>query len=535
DGLDDNYGAGFTPVNTDATDPFADAVGFTGVTTNPAFDPPGQSTADPLGVLTNEDKVTIADGVFSVTSSEQDSFGGGAGNSNTIRDNYQAGVDVSGLTSFELVARASSANFASVSSTTGGFEQFGIQIGAGGVDDFIKFVIQDNGNSAQRIQLGHNGTLAVGGDRNTAITSVLDGDGTAINLADVATYEFRLLLNRDAEIVIGEDTFTISVTPTIVFLDDAGDEIASFTGPAEAVSDTSAFAAALDGNNPLTGGTGGIAYGIFISDFGAGTANEITADYDFITLRALDDVPVSLVQDQTATFAEVGDTGTFTAPLVLTAAAFSGTTDVTYSIDGGTTELTQSITFIDGAASLVVDVPADDLANGSEVITVDLISFSDDRLVAEGSAATLDITIAEDDFAPVAEADVVSLEAGGTVTFNPAENDTDADDDAATLVVTEISNVSAAATEATVTLENDAVTVTALGAFTGSITFDYVVADQGGNTDTGMATVSVADTTAPVATLALDVPTAALGDIVVSVTPARSNVPIASSDVIVTT
>jgi len=62
---------------------------------------------------------------------------------------------VTGVRAFEVVAQASSADYASVIAG-GGFEQFGIQFGAGGADDFVKISISDNGGdntNPSRVQI----------------------------------------------------------------------------------------------------------------------------------------------------------------------------------------------------------------------------------------------------------------------------------------------------------------------------------------------------------------------------------------------
>ena len=89
--------------------------------------------------------------------------------------------------------------------------------------------------------------------------------------------------------------------------------------------------------NPLTGGDGGLAYGIIVSDWNAGADNRITANYDFLTIRALDAVPAALVSISDAPSAvEAGDDGVTTLLFDL---AYTGGADetriVTYTVNGG--------------------------------------------------------------------------------------------------------------------------------------------------------------------------------------------------------
>ena len=85
------------------------------------------------------------------------------------RTAYQSAVDVTGVNSFEVHARASSAQWLAATSFNG-FAQFGISLGAGGVDDFVKLVLSDSGTIAPRVQLAHNNSL-VGGENNYTVNT----------------------------------------------------------------------------------------------------------------------------------------------------------------------------------------------------------------------------------------------------------------------------------------------------------------------------------------------------------------------------
>ncbi|MEM6460729.1 MAG: malectin domain-containing carbohydrate-binding protein [Pseudomonadota bacterium] len=461
----------------DSEDPFSPEVGFTGLQVNQAFTPAGTSADDPLGVLTTEDKVTVSGGALSIASSDQDNFAGGTGATNTIRDNYQTGVDVSNVRSFELVAEATSADFAATLDTPG-FEQFGIQIGAGGVDDFIKLSISDNndvGPSPSRVQITHNNALLGGNDTNIVIPA---GD---LDYSLVETFRFRQLVDRDA----GDSG---EVSGSVDFLDGAGEVLLTVdVGPIE-IDPASDFAAALEGNNPLTGGSGGIAYGVFITNNNfTEEAEQFTANYDFIELNALDIVAVSIAD---APNVSEGDAGQPTLAFQLNAPGFSG--DATVEFEADSVASSQVVTFTDGVGELVIDASvADDAVDGDETVSVILTGFPGAPLTVDEGALNATGTVQDDDFAPVAVADSESVFEGGQITFNPAANDTDADNDPAALVVTAIDT--SATVGGSVILNNDGtVTVTADNdGGTGDIIFGYTVEDPAGNAAQGIATVAV--------------------------------------------
>ena len=369
-------GGAFTQdFNTPTEDPFDANGGFTGILVNPAFNPPGASETDPYGDRTVEDKVTIANGALSITSSLEDSNQTGTGLGNLIRDNYQSGMDVSGVETFEVVTRASSADWVGVLGTNG-FAQFGVKVGAGGLDDFIKLVVSDRGAGATAIQLAHNGTL-VGGETNVVIPVPPAAGGITLDAS--TTYEVRLIVDRSVTLV--PDTATAvagEVTGIVEFFDGAGASMGTVeTGPRYVLT-TSAFAAAMTNANPLTGGTGGIAYGVSITD-GTGptpNTNQFTADFDFLTIRSLDVAPTTPVVSiaDAGSVVENGDTDATTLSFPVTFDT-PPTSDVTveYSVDvdGIVTSGLQAVIPAAGGA-ITVEVPSDAVANGDEAVTVTL-------------------------------------------------------------------------------------------------------------------------------------------------------------------
>ncbi|MGK7871371.1 malectin domain-containing carbohydrate-binding protein, partial [Falsiroseomonas sp. E2-1-a20] len=282
--------------DTSTNDPFSAGGGFTGILVNPLFSPPGASGADPYGDRTVEAKVTIAAGALSITSSPEDTnVIGGTTTSNLIRDNYQSGVDVSRTQVFEVSTRVTSADFVSALAPSG-FAQFGVQVGAGGVDDFVKLVFSDNQNNPPRLQIGHNQSLL-----GTSSEANVPMQGTAPNaisfLGTVAAYEVRLTVDRSVTAVPAGAAGVVEGVPTagsvlgvVEFFDALGVSLGTLTAGPRYIVPTSALAQAMANENPLTGGTGGLAYGVAITD-GTSATNQFTANFDYLVIRSLDEAP----------------------------------------------------------------------------------------------------------------------------------------------------------------------------------------------------------------------------------------------------
>ncbi len=282
--------------DTPTDDPFSAAGGFSGILVNPAFAEPGASAADPYGDRTVEDNVSIDNGALSITSSNEDAFGGvGVTDAtNTIRDVYQSGVDVTGADTFEIVARAANPFVGQNPIAGNGFKQFGVSFGAGGVDDFVKLIISDqNGNNGvPRVQIASQNSLLnaegdpanfeVNANFDTAATGDPDTDGQLVGVvfSEIADFEFRAAIDKSA------DTVPATLDTTVTFFDANGVQIGQIDMPQQQIDPAGSLQAALDGANPLTGGAGGLAYGVFLTDWNNanGATGEFTAEYDFIRI-----------------------------------------------------------------------------------------------------------------------------------------------------------------------------------------------------------------------------------------------------------
>ncbi|SNS31086.1 malectin domain-containing carbohydrate-binding protein [Tropicimonas sediminicola] len=495
-------GGSFTQdFNTPTDHPFDADGGFTGILVNQAFDygNPTDPAADPYGNRTNEADVSISGGTLNVLSTETDAFSTGTGTNNTLADGYQSAVDVSGLTTFEVHARASSADWLA-STSQNGYSQFGITLGAGGTDDFVKLVISDRGNGAPAIQIANNQSLAVG-EQNYSVNAA---NGPSVDLSLVGDIEFRLIVDKSAGAngqVIGQVDFLAASD---------GSLLTSFTSPPVDILANSSLLDAMANDNPLTGGegTGGLAYGIFVSDWsGSGAANRITANYDFLTIRALDDVIATISVDD-PTLVEDGDTGETTLSFTLSSdAPISGDADVSFILTGTTASAPDSpatVTFVNGVASIDVTVANDDMADADDLIGIELTAIAP----STGSAitATLQLgdtigfgTVAEDDAAPMGGDDTANTPLDQALTIAAADllsNDTDADDTGAgALTITGVGTDGAdggTANGGTVAIDtNGDVVYTPAAGFSGEDTFSYVVSDPGGNTGTATVTVYV--------------------------------------------
>jgi hypothetical protein len=265
--------------DTDTTNLFSPEAGFTGIIVNPAFTPAGISGADPYGDRTTEATSFIEAGVLKVTSFEDDLFGTGTatGSNNIIKDNYQSAVDVSGLEKFSIEAKAGNP-FPETGGNTGQqFKSFGITLGAGGVNDYVKFVFGVI-NAGPRVELAHENSLVGVNESKTLPAAPLN----------ITTLVADVIFRIDIDMSAPTGTSAGKLQGFATLLDANGDEIAVVSTAIRDIAPAGSLAAAIAGNNPLTGGTGGLAYGISITDFSNGAGNRFTGEWDYLTIKALD-------------------------------------------------------------------------------------------------------------------------------------------------------------------------------------------------------------------------------------------------------
>lgn len=270
--------------NTDTADLFSSEAGFTGILVNQAFNPPGASESDPYGDRTTEATSFVEGGLLKITSSETDLFGTGTGTNNTIKDNYVRAADVTMTDSFSVEAVAINPFAGDVPAQ---FASFGITLGAGGTDDYVKFVYGGLG-STPRIQLAEENSLTGSMEENVTLASL------GIVEEDVASIKFELIVDKVAGTLQGIATL----------LDDTDTEIDTITTSVRTIDPAGSLAAALAGQNPLTGGDGGIAYGVSITDWSG--APSFQGQWDYLKLNSLDEPPV-LVGAATLGITELAD------------------------------------------------------------------------------------------------------------------------------------------------------------------------------------------------------------------------------------
>ncbi|MEM9670349.1 MAG: Ig-like domain-containing protein, partial [Pseudomonadota bacterium] len=200
---------------------------------------------------------------------------------------------------------------------------------------------------------------------------------------------------------------------------------------------------------------------------------------------------------------EGGDSGSIERDIALVASeSFSGDVtlllEITTENDTGTetTSASVHVTFTDGAGVLPFSIERNDLVDdGTTRVRITITDAvgpnSSTTFITETINATAAVFITDDDFAPVAIADTQSVDAGQSLNFNPAANDTDGDNATSELEVTGLFtssiNGDVGGNNVTVTLNEDGTVTVAVdeAAGAGNIVIPYIVTDPGGNTGQG--------------------------------------------------
>jgi hypothetical protein len=376
-GMDRVLGEGVTfrqDFGTDTTDPFSAEAGFTGVLINPLATNIASTEADPYGNRTTEGGAFVEGGAFKVTSSETDVFGNATANAtnNNVADNYLSAADVSGVDGFSVEGKIQGGW---LGGTPGSFASFGITLGAGGTDDYVKFVL-GGFNDDVRLQIAHENSLTGGKEQN-----LLLGDGTDTGQIDV---DFNAVASVVFAIDVDKTTASATSVGTLVatatFLDASGGELGT-GGFTREIAPAGSFATAMAGENPLTGGTGGVAYGVSITDWGG--AGSFQGEWDYLEIKGpepVNDAPTAVtLTPATLSLAEDVDASAGSVKLadIVVADDGLGTNDITLTgadaslfavVDGAAgpeLHLAQgSVLDVEAAASLDVIVEVDDAAVG---------------------------------------------------------------------------------------------------------------------------------------------------------------------------
>ncbi|SLN64974.1 Quinoprotein glucose dehydrogenase B precursor [Roseivivax jejudonensis] len=448
--------------DTDTTDPLDGSSGLTGVQIVPGnssfgpFDDPD----DPYGSLTT-DTAEVSGGNLVIQTTTGD-----IGGNNSGQDNYQTMLDVSGQNSVTFTTKFANPFDAS----TQPFSLIGFNIGTGTQSDFYKmlFIVTGSGVNVQVAQENAGSTS----ETNTLIGTLLD---EGLGLADIADVVLSMTFDRTAG----------TITPEVTFLDESGAEIGGGTLAASAPPPN--LLAALNGENPATGGTGGVALAVDTSNIIA--PDSFTAEFDY--LRAVsNDAPVGdpTVALTGAANVTEGDSGTTTVEYTVTLSQapvsdVDVTVNLTSVLGGGATvpatvpgdvafaggATSQTLTFTPGGAltqTVTVEVAGDAEVEPNETFSISLDTTLE---TTEGATDEIVVTIDNDDAdtATVAVGDVSVDEDAGVATVTFTRTGDDAED--VTVTYSTVDGTATAGTDYTAVTGGTAV-IPAGG--TGTITVD---------------------------------------------------------------
>lgn len=271
--------------------------------------------------------------------------------------------------------------------TVPNFAQQGIVFGLGsqGNNELVKLVFGGNGGNG--VQIWSKSAI----DTVIPLANMLSNASTTLN--DIASVELTLVVNKTAG----------TVTPIVTFFDTNENVLGGLRAEA-----TDGFATASPEVLPpavlsnLTDLNSTTAVGVTSTDYN-NPIESFMASWDYLNVTSPD--LISEPTDPTTTLAivnapdiiENGDDGFTTLNFGLTASdGFSGEVELTLSIDGAT--VTDTLNFSDGTAILSVDVPNDDVANGTNEISVTLVAVNSTGLFEiDASAATATGSVTEDD------------------------------------------------------------------------------------------------------------------------------------------
>lgn len=519
------------------TDVFSEEAGFTGIIVNTSGGADGGSTeTDPYGDRTTEATSFVEDGVLKVESSETDVFGTGAAENNRVKDNYQRAADVSGVDFFSVEGLIKGGFLGSIPAQ---FASFGITLGAGGTNDYIKFVLGGQGTTP-RIQLGQEDSLTGVKEQNITL------DSQGIVEEDVASVLFRIDVDKSGE--------TPTLVATAFLYNAASEEIGVVTtGPREI---TGSLAAALNNENPLTGGTGGIGYGVSITDWSSGDGNRFTGEWEYLELFAPDNAPevdagiaAQVATENTAidfvlpldVFKDDNGVANLTLSATLdddsplpawltfdpetgafsgTPADGDGTITVKVSADDGTnppvsTTFELTVTDIPGPFIWYADADGDGVGTSADQVTDyvapgapgdyvlsdlgDDLDDTDDTIypdapeINDGKDNDQDGDIDEDNQAPVAGNDDTASAPDQVVAFTRAgllSNDTDADGDDLTFSLVADSGVNGVVS---FDEESGIVSFTPSAGYEGPASFEYQIEDGFGGVTTQVVNITISN------------------------------------------
>ncbi|WP_043531827.1 malectin domain-containing carbohydrate-binding protein [Litchfieldella xinjiangensis] len=283
------------------------------------------------------------------------------------------------------------------------YAQQGLLFGLGtqGKNEVVKLVFGGIGGNVVQIWSNPDG-------KNGIKTSYQLDDmlaDSALGLEDVADIEMTLSIDKAAG----------TVTPWVTLYDESGAVIGGLRSEA-----TPGFVTAKAENLPaavldnLLDSAVPTAVGVTSNDYGSFGSFE--ARWDYLNVTTPGDgsgqppvEPTLLALGDAPTLVESGDSGVTSLLFPLTAdSPIEGSLTVTYRIDGGSQQ-SQSVVFIDGQATLLIDVANDDIDTGTTSVTVELVSVESGDVAIDSQASTASGDIEEDDGIPSPEPDPETL------------------------------------------------------------------------------------------------------------------------------
>jgi uncharacterized repeat protein (TIGR01451 family) len=345
--------------------------------------------------------------------------------------------------------------------------------GADVIDDF-DFEVTDN-----LIATPLTGTFNINVLENTGVPQIVTNEILTVAEGATGIIGTALLETTDTEQTAAELTYTVTASPANGTLLLAGNAAQTFTQ-----ADINADLLAYEHNGSETNAD---SFEFEVSD---GVLTTSTAGTFIINITSENDAPV-ITTNAILTVVE-GGAGTIDNTLLLAE-----------DVDNTAAELTFTVSTLPINGQVLVDGAAL-VANGTFTqaqVDGDLVTYQHDGTgtvadsfvfsVSDGDLATADatfnITILEENDAPVAEDDSATVDEGGTVTIDVSANDTDVDStvDASTVTIV------TAPVNGTATVDaNGIVTYTHDGSETISDSFTYTVDDDFGATSNA-ATVTI--------------------------------------------
>ncbi|WP_084140487.1 DUF7467 domain-containing protein [Palleronia salina] len=310
---------------------------------------------------------------------------------------------------------------------------------------------------------------------------LLDGSGNETGRFDF--FEIETFIGRDAAPEANDDTAsTLEDTPVNNI-----NVLANDTDPDGLDSQLTVISASADNGTVTINGDGTLNYAPDPDFFGEDTITYTIEDADGLTDSATVTVTVDPVNDGPDAVDDVAETDEDVATDINVLA-----NDTDPDLPDDTLTVTSA-----SAANGSVIINGDGTLNytpNPDFFGEDTITYTIEDEAGETDTATVTVTVNPENDGPVAVDDFAETDENQAVVIDLVGNDTDVDNDTSELTLVSFDQPA----NGTVVDNGDGtVTYTPNTGFDGTETFDYVVADPAGKTDTGTATVKVNNTILP--------------------------------------